>query len=113
MEGDVHPIRWMTMVAAIIAIVGCRSPDQPNTPPASRAEARAAAERLLASYRGRSEPIPVFVDGKRVTEPEPSGRFSVIYPDRIASIQLLTGRAGEAKAGAAGSRGVIWIVTKS
>ena len=104
--------RWRAVTLIPVALIGCRSLDQPSIRPGSRIEAHAEAAGLLRSYSGRAEPLVVFIDGQRVVEPEPSGRFSVINPDRIGSIQLLTGAAAEAKAGRAGRRGVIWIITK-
>ena len=104
--------RWRAVTLIPVALIGCRSPDQPSVRPGSRLEAHVEAARLLRSYSGRAEPLLVFIDGQRVVGPEPSGRFSVIDPERIGSIQLLKGAAAEAKAGPAGRRGVIWIITK-
>ena len=101
-----------TNLLIAFALIGCRSPDHPTPWAASRVEARAAAEHFLATYPSAPRPIPVFVDGERVLGDERSGRFSVIDPTRIGSIQLLSGNAAEAKAGAAGRNGVIWIATR-
>ncbi|HKP74881.1 MAG TPA: hypothetical protein VJT67_05025 [Longimicrobiaceae bacterium] len=94
------------------ALIGCRSPDQPIPSPSSRAETHAAAARLLVSYPESVDPVPVFVDGQRIVTQDPARRFNLVDPDKIASIQLLSGAAATAKAGMEGSRGVIWIVTR-
>lgn len=89
---------------------GCRSADQLG-PAAERVDQRAEAARLLRSSP-RHAPIPVFIDGQRLTQSDEPEGYSVIDPDRIATIQLLKGDEGEAKAGVAGRAGVIWITTK-
>lgn len=104
---NANQLRFAAVAVVLVGIAGCRSADKLGPTVDQRAE----AVRLLRSSPSR-EPIPVFIDGRRfVQSDEPEG-FSVIDPDRIASIQLLTGPAGEAKAGAAGRAGVIWITTK-
>lgn len=97
-------------VAVVAGVAGCRSADQVG-PTAEHADPQAEAARLLRSSPHR-DPIPVFIDGRRFVKTDEAEGFSIIDPDRIATIQLFTGSAGEARAGAAGRAGVIWITTK-
>jgi len=100
-------------LAGIIAASSCRSPDQVGLggePPRDAQHAEAA--RLLKSSRGHRYPVPVYIDGRRYVQPVGHTEFNIIDPHRIATIQLLTGPAAEARAGAEGRGGVIWITTK-
>lgn len=103
------------LAAAVIscALLGCGRLDRVGpSSEVSDASLRAEAARVLRSSPAHRQPIPVFIDGRRYVPPAEPGEFSIIDPDRIATAQLLTGPAGEAKADAAGRRGVIWITTK-
>lgn len=103
--------RWgLALAAAFIGLGACRTADQLG-PAAERVDQRAEAARLLRSS-SRHAPTPVFIDGRRFSQSDEPEGYSVIDPDRIATIQLLKGDEGEAKAGAAGRAGVIWITTK-
>jgi len=104
--------RWkLALAAALLALGACRSVDQLG-PTAEPVVQRAEAALLLRSSP-RHEPIPVFIDGRRFSQSDEPEGYSVIDPERIAMIQLLKGDEGEARAGAAGRAGVIWITTKN
>lgn len=99
--------RKLALAAALFGIGACRSEAQLGPTNDYRAE----AARLMRSPQ-RHESIPIFIDGRRFSQADEPAGYSVIDPDRIATIQLLKGDEGEAKAGAAGRAGVIWITTK-
>ena len=102
------------MMMGTATLVGCRAPDQvgPTAGPALDAQ-HVEAARLLRSPVAPRRPTPVFIDGQRfVRRDGGEGEFNLIDPDRIASIRLLTGTEAEARAGAEGRGGVIWITTK-
>jgi hypothetical protein len=105
---------YFTAAVAMVSVsIGCRSPDQvgpAGKPPLDAQHAEAA--RLLRSYHGVRQPIPVYIDGQRVVRQDDASKFNIIDPDRIATIRLLTGAEAESHAGEAGRRGVIWITTK-
>ena len=101
---------WL-VVAALAAVASCRTADLPSGTVSSRADAHAAAERLLRTNGIAAHLIPVFVDGRRVARQDPSAEFNIVDPRRIASIQMLTGAAAEDKAGSEGRQGVIWVTT--
>ena len=107
--------RYRSVLATAVACttLGCRLPDQaaPTGEPPQDAQ-HAEAARLLRSYRGVRQPIPVYIDGERVVRQDDASKFNIIDPDRIATIRLLTGAEAESRAGEAGRRGVIWITTK-
>lgn len=105
-------LRFAFAAAISCALVGCRSTDQVAPPEVSSDVEHAKAAWLLNSYRGRGEPVPVYIDGQRYVSGNGSGEFNVIDPNRIASVRLLTGAEAEAVADVDGRNGVIWITTK-
>lgn len=100
----------LALAGVLLGMTGCRSADQLG-PAAERVDQQVEAARLLRSPP-HHEPIPVFINGRRFVQADEPEGYSVIDPNQIATIQLLTGAAGEEKAGAAGRAGVIWITTK-
>lgn len=102
---------------AVLAMSGCHSADQvsPRNPPvawSAASERQAAAVQAILAGQKQPGPAPVvFIDGERYTG-SGGGEFAIIDPRRIATIQALTGAEAEARAGAAGQHGVIWITTK-
>lgn len=116
-----HCKRWILSVFGIGAAIGlaaCHTGDQVGSRTPAAAWSRTSAQQYAAvqavmNGQRRGTPAPaVFIDGKRYTDAAPGGPFTIIDPDRITSIQALTGPAAEARAGAAGRNGVIWITTK-
>lgn len=101
----------------VLAVSGCRAADQvsPRNPPvawSAASERQAAAVQAILTGQKQPGPAPVvFIDGQRYTG-SGGGEFAIIDPRRIATIQALTGAEAEARAGAAGQHGVIWITTQ-
>ena len=105
------------VLMVVLSAAGCRAADQvsPRNPPvawSATSERQAAAVQAILAGEKQPGPAPVvFIDGKRYTG-SGAGEFAIIDPRRIATIQALTGAEAEARAGAAGQHGVIWITTQ-
>ncbi|HEX8906389.1 MAG TPA: hypothetical protein VF771_16185 [Longimicrobiaceae bacterium] len=111
---------WSTVVVGVgmaIVAVACNTPDQvaeQSAPPASARwveQQHVQSAALLARTRHVDPPL-FFIDGKLFTRQDPASPYSVIDPDRIASVQGFVGAAAEARAGMPAPNGVIWITTK-
>lgn len=111
------PCAW---AIACVMVVACTTENgvAPRQTPHGAALARvpepqrSRAEALLNGVRAVGPAPLVYVDGRRATRPEASGRFTVVDPDRIARVEVLTGDRAAARAGEEGRRGVIWITTR-
>jgi len=107
----------ISLVMIVVSAAGCHGADQvsPRNPPvvwSAASERQAVAVQAILAGQKQPGPAPVvFIDGQRYTG-SGRGEFAIIDPRRIATIQALTGADAEARAGAAGGHGVIWITTK-
>ena len=103
-------------LVAVALVTGCRAADQVGPAEGgaaapSPAQLRQSAAEMIARKPHLAAPV-VYIDGQRASA-SAEERFATIDPSRIATVQVLTGDAAIARAGAEGRHGVIVITTKS